>query len=72
MECKRCLSGYRVYENGDENYCGYCGARLKGIEARLLSKDELIYLDSPQDVSLTIEIRNVGVVEAQIDRIEFE
>jgi hypothetical protein len=72
MECKRCLSGYRVYETGQERYCGFCGARLKGLEARLISVNELIYLDSPQNVDVTIEIRNVGVVEAKVDRIEFE
>lgn len=73
MECKRCQSGYRVYESSQEKYCGYCGARLKGLEAKLLQKDDtLIYIDSTQDVSLTIEIRNVGVVEACVDGIEFE
>jgi len=72
MECRRCQSGYRVYESGQEKYCGYCGARLKGLEAVLLQEDQLIYMDSPQDVSLIIEIRNVGVVEAGMDGIDYE
>ena len=71
MECKRCLSGYRVNQSGNESYCGYCGARLKGLEARFKLEDDLIYLDS-QLVELTLEVSNVGVVEAHLERVEFD
>ena len=71
MECKRCLSGYRVNQSGKESYCGFCGTRLKGLKARFKLEDELLYLDS-QVIELTLEVYNVGVVEAHLESLTFE
>jgi hypothetical protein len=70
LECKHCQSGYRVDPSGKHNFCGFCGARLKGLDAKLITNDTLIYIDSDSYIEVEVKLRNVGVLDAVIDRIE--
>ncbi len=71
MECQRCLSGYRVYENETEKFCGFCKTHLKDLDPKLQSHDKLTYIDNDQGINVTVLIKNVGVVEVRVDGIEF-
>jgi len=70
LECKRCQSGYRVDPNGKHNFCGFCGARLKALDAELVTNDTLVYIDNDSYVEVEVRLRNVGVMDAVIDGIE--
>lgn len=71
MECNYCCSGYSVDPAAGDKYCGFCGARLKALSARLILPDTPCYIDERNAIEIEIKIKNVGVVDAKIDGIEF-
>ena len=70
MECKHCLSGFIVDPASDEQYCGFCGGRLKSLSPELDVPDYPLYADDTDPVTLTLVIKNTGVVPAWVDDIK--
>jgi len=70
MECKRCQSGYRVRR--DEKFCGFCKAPLIKLKPFSIQDDKLMYIDSKEMLTVTVRVKNVGVIDAQLNSIEFE
>ncbi len=71
MECKYCCSGYRVDPAAGDNFCGFCGARLKSIRVVLQDRIENtgpIYIGRGGPVKLKIRLENIGIVD--IDEVE--
>ena len=64
--CKNCCSGYAVDPGLGDEYCGYCGSRLKSLVMSLAENDyasRLIYADQSGPITLKIRAKNTGMVD---------
>jgi hypothetical protein len=66
-ECKICCSGFRVDPLNGENFCGFCGGRLKKITLEMeddISKAPM-YIDSTGGIRIKIEVQNDGMMDIE-------
>lgn len=71
MECKRCNSGYPIQLETSEGFCGFCGSSLKAIEFEADSGQGPFYSDEAEHVKVMLKIKNLGVVDFEIEGLEF-
>ncbi len=63
--CTYCNSGYRLFPDRGENFCGFCGERLESLALILWGEsdsNQLLYIDQQEPITLMVRMRNDGIV----------